>query len=122
MNITITPAAEKFISRMLRFGGGPDAGFRLAVSPGGCSGFAAEFDVEAAPRAGDAAVTVQGMRLFLPAESRLLLDGVTIDFAESATSAGFVFFDPKAKSCGCSDTAKTDARAEAPLAQLGPSA
>jgi Fe-S cluster assembly iron-binding protein IscA len=33
-----------------------------------------------------------------------LLDGVTIDFAETATSSGFVFIDPKKKNCGCSTT------------------
>ena len=31
---------------------------------------------------------VNGLRIFMPAESRLLLDGVTVDFAETATSAG----------------------------------
>ena len=37
------------------------------------------------------------LTLFLPAQSRLLLDGVTIDFAETPTSAGLVFIDPKKK-------------------------
>ena len=105
MSFTITPAAERFIGRMLRFGGGPESGFRLSVSPGGCSGLAAEFDVEAGPRDGDKLVEVQGLRFFLPAESRLLLEGVTIDFAETPTESGFVFHDPKAASCGCSDEA-----------------
>ncbi len=101
MNITITSAAEKFMRRMIRFGGGADCGFRLVVSPGGCSGLASEFSVETAPRAGDAVVEHNGMKLFLPAESRLLLDGVTIDFADTPTESGLVFHDPKAGACGC---------------------
>ena len=101
MNVTITPAAEKFIKRMIRFGGGPGSGFRLVVSPGGCSGLAADFDVEAAPRAGDAVLDRNGMRLFLPAESRLLLDGVTIDFAETPTQSGLLFHDPKSRGASC---------------------
>jgi len=104
MNFTLTPAADKFIRRILRFSGGPESGFRLAVTAGGCSGLAAEFDVEAAPRAGDAIVDQSGIRFFLPAESRLLLDGVTIDFAENATQSGLVFRDPKAGNCGCKTT------------------
>ena len=49
MELKLTPAAEKFISRMVRFGGaGENAGFRLTVSAGGCSGLASEFSVEAA--------------------------------------------------------------------------
>ncbi len=101
MDVSVTPSAEKFIKRLLRFDGGPGSGFRLLVSPGGCSGLAAEFSVEAAPRQGDAVVEVSGLKLFLPAESRLLLNGVTIDFAETPTQSGFVFHDPKQKSCGC---------------------
>ena len=101
----ISPAAEKFIGRMLRFGGNAGSGFRLSVTPGGCSGLAAEFDVEQAPRAGDAVVEVNGLRLFLPAESRLLLDGVTIDFTETPTQSGLVFHDPKATGSTCSTSA-----------------
>ena len=102
MNLTITPTAEKFIRRMIRFGGGPGSGFRLSVTPGGCSGLAAEFDIEAAPRQGDAVVDCNGMKLFLPAESRLLLEGVTVDFAETPTQSGLVFHDPRAKGTSCS--------------------
>jgi iron-sulfur cluster assembly protein len=101
MNITLTPSAEKFIRRLLRFDGGPGSGFRLLVTPGGCSGLAAEFSVEASPLKGDAAVEVCGIKLFLPAESRLLLDGVTVDFAENAMQSGFIFHDPKSSACGC---------------------
>ncbi|NMG43868.1 iron-sulfur cluster assembly accessory protein [Aromatoleum toluvorans] len=105
MNITITPAAEKFMRRMVRFGGGgPDAGFRLQVSAGGCSGYASEFDV-AAPRSGDATLDWNGLKLILPAESRLLLEGVTIDFADTPTSSGLTFINPNAASCGCSTSA-----------------
>ncbi len=108
MDLTITPSAEKFIRRMVRFGGaGEDAGFRLSVSPGGCSGLASEFSVEAEPRSGDAVVVVNGIKLFLPAESRLLLQGVTIDFSETPTSSGFVFHNPN--STGCSSCGSASA-------------
>jgi len=95
MKFTVTPAAQKFIRRMIQFSANPAGGFRLLVSPGGCSGLSALFDVEAAPRAGDQEFTVDGLKFYLPAESRLLLDGVTIDFADSSTSGGLVFHDPK---------------------------
>jgi iron-sulfur cluster assembly protein len=102
MNVNVTPAAEKFIKRVLRFDGGAGSGFRLSVTPGGCSGMSAEFSVEAAPREGDGVFEFGGMKFFLPAESRLLLDGVTIDFAETPTQSGFVFIDPKKANCACS--------------------
>lgn len=99
MNFTITPAAQKFMRMMLRVDGSAGSGFRLAVSPGGCSGLAADISVLAQPLVGDAVVEHDGVKLFLPAESRLLLDGVTIDFADTPTQTGLVFYDPKQVSC-----------------------
>lgn len=104
MNLTITVAAEKFIRRMLRFGGGETYGFRLLVSPGGCSGLNAEFSVESAPFDGDKVLECNGLKLFLPAESRILLEGATMDFADTPTQTGLVFRQPNAASCGCSSS------------------
>lgn len=102
MNVTITPSAEKFIRRMIRFNGGAGFGFRLMVTAGGCSGLASEFTVEAAPLPGDSVVESSGVKLFLPAESRLLLDGITIDFTDALMSSGLTFIDPRKASCACS--------------------
>jgi len=105
MDLTITPSAEKFIQRMVRFSGaGEGAGFRLSVSPGGCSGLASEFSVEPAPLPGDAVVVINGLKLFLPVESRLLLQGVTMDFKDTPLQSGLVFQDPKATGCGTCGT------------------
>ncbi len=99
MNFTLTPAAQKFIRMMLRSDGSAGSGFRLAVTPGGCSGLAADISVIGSPLSGDAVVERDGVRLFLPAESRILLEGVTIDFADTATQTELVFHDPKQVSC-----------------------
>jgi iron-sulfur cluster assembly protein len=119
--VTVTAAAEKFMRRMVRFSGAPQGGFRLSVTAGGCSGLASEFTVEAEPKAGDAELGVNGLRLFLPAESRLLLDGVTIDFSDSMAASGLSFIDPKATACGCSSSggeAAKPAQATVSLASL----
>lgn len=105
-NVTITPAAEKFMRRIVRFSGLPDgAGFHLAVSPGGCSGYSSEFSAQAAPQPGEETLEVNGLRIFLPAESRLMLEGVTMDFADTPTQSGLTFFNPKQAACGCSSSA-----------------
>lgn len=102
MNITITPAAEKFMRRMVRFNGGtPQSGFRLKVTAGGCSGLASEFSVEPAPLPGDASLDCNGLAIFLPAESRLLLEGVTIDFADTLAESGLTFRNPNAPAATC---------------------
>ena len=105
-NVTVTAAAEKFLRRVVRFSGLPaGAGLRLTVTAGGCSGYNSEFTVESSPRAGDGVLDVNGLPLFLPAESRLLLDGVTVDFADTPTQTGLTFFNPNAGPCGCSSSA-----------------
>lgn len=102
MNITITPKAESFMRRMIRFnGGGANAGFRLVVTPGGCSGFNSSFTVETAPLPGDATLDHNGMKVFLPAESRIMLEGVIVDFADTAMSTGLSFINPNAQACAC---------------------
>ncbi|HET6789297.1 MAG TPA: iron-sulfur cluster assembly accessory protein [Aquabacterium sp.] len=110
----VTQAAERFMKRMVKFSGLPaTAGFRLTVSPGGCSGYSSEFTIEAAPQAGDEAMDLNGLTLFLPAESRLMLDGVTVDFADTPTQSGLTFFNPNAGACGCSSSEGSSASAPA---------
>lgn len=102
MNITITPAAEKFMRRMVRFNGGSvQSGFRLKVSAGGCSGLSSEFSVQAQPTPGDVSLDCNGLAVFLPAESRLLLEGVTIDFADTLSESGLTFRNPNAPAASC---------------------
>ena len=102
MNITITDKAEKFMRRMIRFNGGAtDAGFRLVVTPGGCSGFNSSFTVEAAPPEGDTVLDSNGVKVLLPAESRILLDGVMVDFTDSVMATGLSFVNPNADPCAC---------------------
>ena len=106
MNITITEKAAGFTRRMIRFNGGAaNAGFRLVVSPGGCSGLNSSFTVETSPLEGDTVLDSLGIKVFLPAESRLLLEGVTVDFADTAMSTGLSFINPNPHSCACSSSA-----------------
>lgn len=101
-NVTITPAAAKFINRIVRFSGlAAGAGLRLAVSPGGCSGYTSQFSAEATPQAGEQTLEVNGVRLFLGAESRLMLEGITIDFTETPTQSGLTFINPNQAACAC---------------------
>ncbi|MBI2311491.1 MAG: iron-sulfur cluster assembly accessory protein [Betaproteobacteria bacterium] len=103
MCVTLTPAAAKFMGRMIRFGGaGANAGFRLSVKPGGCSGFESSFTIEAAAKPGDAVIEQEGVRLFLPEASCALLRGCTIDFRDSRLEGGLSFHHPAGpRACGC---------------------
>jgi iron-sulfur cluster assembly accessory protein len=113
--VNVTAAAEKFMRRMVRFSEHPAGGFRLTVAPGGCSGYTSEFTVESAPRGGDAELAVNGLRVFLPTESRLLLDGVTVDFADTPLQSGLTFVNPNAEACGCSTAGDAKPPAQASI-------
>lgn len=108
-NVTVLPAAEKFIRRMVRFSDHPTGGMRLTVTPGGCSGYSSEFTIEPAPRAGDAEISLASTRVFLPAESRLVLDGIVVDFVDSPTKSGLTFTNPGQAPCACSSSGDASA-------------
>lgn len=121
-NVIVTPAAEKFIRRMVRFSEHPEGGFRLTVSAGGCSGYNSEFTVVPAALAGDSELQVNGVKVYLPAESRLMLDGVTVDFADTPTKSGLTFMNPNAAACGCStsgDAVAAPAQASVSVSSIG---
>lgn len=99
MSFKITTAAERFIKLMLRADGAPESGFRMIVSLSGCSGLSADISIKAAPEPGDAVVNGNGYKLFLPAESRVLLEDVTIDFSDTAAQTGLVFISPRPTTC-----------------------
>ncbi len=107
MNLTITPKAENFMRRMVRFGlMGNKAGFRLVVSPGGCSGLSSEFSIETGPKFGDYVLELVDLNVFLPESSRALLEGCTIDFADTMMETGLKFLNPDARGvCGCGTSA-----------------
>lgn len=115
MKITLTPKAEAFIKRMIRMGSGgrPEAGMRLTVSPGGCSGLATEFTVESGPREGDALWDEKGCRLFIPAESQPLLQAAILHFVENPMETRLIVLSGPSGSCSCSQEAASSV-AEAP--------
>ena len=118
MCVTLSPAAAAFMKRMVRFGGaGADAGFRLSVKPGGCSGFDSSFTVEPAPQAGDSVIEQHGARLFLTADSCALLRGYEVDFVESRMDSRLSFSKPgEPHACACgSGQGSGRAEAGAPL-------
>ena len=62
---------------------GPEAGLRIRVVPGGCSGFSYSMQIEDAPRQGDEILDQDGLRVFVDMFSRQYLDGVQVDYVNS---------------------------------------
>ena len=78
------------------------AGLRVAVLPGGCSGFKYGLNIEERPFEDDIIVEVGGVRVFVDAFSAQYLQGTTIDYVSSMQGAGFTFSNPQSTGgCGC---------------------
>lgn len=81
----------------------PDtAGLRVAVLPGGCSGFRYSLNIEAQAAADDAVIESEGVRLFVDEFSGQYLNGTVIDYKSNFQESGFAFENPNASGgCGC---------------------
>lgn len=78
------------------------AGLRVSVMPGGCSGFKYGLNIEEAPLDDDIIKDERGIRLFVDAFSAQYLSGTTVDYVSTINGNGFTFSNPNATGgCGC---------------------
>jgi len=103
MQLTLTPgAAEKVRGFLAEHGGGTEAGLRVSVLPGGCSGFQYGVDIDRAPEEDDEVLEASGIRIFVDPFSAQYLEGLEIDYVTSLMGSGFSFKNPQAAGgCGC---------------------
>jgi iron-sulfur cluster assembly accessory protein len=100
--ISLTDIAASKVSELIKQEGNPELALRVAVRPGGCSGFSYEmfFDTDIAD---DDIVSQFGeIRVVVDPTSSSLLTGATLDFSDGLQGAGFSINNPNAtKTCGC---------------------
>jgi iron-sulfur cluster assembly accessory protein len=103
MTIRVTPNAVAEVQKFMTEQGAADtAGLRVAVLPGGCSGFQYGLNIEDEPQNDDEVVDLNGLRLFVDPFSGQYLEGVEIDYVTTMMGAGFTFKNPNASGgCGC---------------------
>jgi iron-sulfur cluster assembly accessory protein len=78
------------------------AGLRIAVMPGGCSGFKYEMSIDDAPATDDLVLDTDGIRVFVDPFSAQYLNGVKLDYISTMQTQGFTFENPNASGgCGC---------------------
>ncbi|HSH75162.1 MAG TPA: iron-sulfur cluster assembly accessory protein [Longimicrobiales bacterium] len=101
--VTMTPTATERVHDFIRAHGvAGDAGLRVAVLPGGCSGFQYGLNVEDGPEADDEVLDVGGVMVFVDPFSAQYLEGIEIDYVTSMMGQGFTFRNPNASGgCGC---------------------
>ncbi len=99
----LTDAAAAKVKSLIEAEEGTDElVLRVAVRPGGCSGFSYEmfFDTEVAPD--DTTSEHGGVKVVVDPSSAQLLDGATLDYKDGLQGAGFAINNPNAqRTCGC---------------------
>ena len=100
--ITLTDNAVNKVDELVTAEDEKGLALRVAVRPGGCSGFSYEmyFDTD---RADDDMTKVFGrIEVVVDPSSAQLLEGATLDYKDGLQDAGFAIDNPNAqRTCGC---------------------
>lgn len=103
--INLTESAVTAVGRFIENSEQPEAGLRVSVTGGGCSGFQYGLALEANPNDDDAIAEFGAVKVVVDPASLPMLDGVTMDFVDGLEGSGFKFLNPNAKaSCGCGNS------------------
>ena len=99
--IGITEQAARRIQALLAEKDMPDAGLRVKVVGGGCSGLTYKMDIDR-PREGDKVFEHEGVKIVVDRKSFLYLKGTELDYKDELMASGFTLRNPNVKrSCGC---------------------
>jgi iron-sulfur cluster assembly protein/iron-sulfur cluster insertion protein len=100
--ITVTESAATKVRDLLEAEGDAAMALRVAVRPGGCSGFSYEmfFDTDMADN--DVRSEINGVRVVVDPDSAPLLVGAVLDYKDGLQGGGFAITNPNAqRTCGC---------------------
>ena len=100
--ITLTDNASLKVKELLAQEGQDGLMLRVAVRPGGCSGFSYEMFFDTEKDNDDLVDETAGVPVVVDPSSAQLLTGATLDYKDGLQGAGFAIDNPNAqKTCGC---------------------
>ena len=101
--VMLTSSAAAKVRELIEAEGDPNLALRLAVRPGGCSGFQYEMYFDAEVDETDVVSETDGVRLLVDGESTRMLSGASIDYKEMGLQgSGFAINNPnQQRGCGC---------------------
>ena len=100
--VTLTDAAVAKVREIVEAQGQADAGLRVYIAGGGCSGFkyGMALDNEAGPD--DEVFEFSGLKVFIDSMSLPYLRGASVDYVDDALlGQGFKVENPNTSTCGC---------------------
>jgi iron-sulfur cluster assembly accessory protein len=103
--IDLTPSAVDKVRDLLTAEGEDGLALRMAVRPGGCSGFSYEMFFDSAVDAEDVVEDFGGVRVVVDSQSADMIKGSTLDYKDGLQGAGFHINNPNVtRSCGCGNS------------------
>lgn len=100
--ITVTDVASEKVRQLIEAEGQPDLALRVAVRPGGCSGFEYEMFFDSDIADDDLKADYDGVQVVVDPASAPHLEGATLDYKDSLMESGFTINNPNvSRSCGC---------------------
>lgn len=103
--VELTASATTKVAELIDAEGEPGLALRVAVRPGGCSGFSYEMFFDAQTDSEDIVTEFGQVRVVVDPESAERLRGSTLDYKEGLMGAGFAIENPNVtKSCGCGNS------------------
>jgi iron-sulfur cluster assembly protein/iron-sulfur cluster insertion protein len=100
--ITLTESAAKKVKELVEAEGNNELALRVAVRPGGCSGFSYEMFFDSDFAADDQKAEYGGIKVVVDSASLQYLNGASLDYKEGLMGAGFTINNPNTtRSCGC---------------------
>ena len=102
--LTLTDSATSKVAELLKEENDEALALRVAVRPGGCSGFSYEmfFDAESDTEVDEIAKYGENVRVVVDATSASLFTGATLDYKDGLQQTGFSIDNPNAqRTCGC---------------------
>lgn len=107
--ITISEFGAQKAQGILANSGKQDAGVRVFIKSGGCSGYQYGMAIDDRELDGDTIVYDRGIKLIVDQASLALLRGSEVDFVDNMMGGGFTVNNPNAtSSCGCGHSFRTD--------------
>lgn len=100
--ITVTDSAASKVAELITAEGDDSLALRVAVRPGGCSGFSYEMFFDSDIADDDVTSETGGVKVVVDPSSAQLLTGATLDYKDGLQQAGFSIDNPNAqRTCGC---------------------
>jgi len=100
--ITLTDAAIAKVAELIEKEGEEGLALRVAVRPGGCSGYSYEMFFDTEVNEDDIRREFSGVKVVIDNASAELIKGASLDYKDGLQGAGFHISNPNAeRTCGC---------------------